>query len=271
MNLKTNILLFIVILSLLAGCQNSNYSKHKQLIFSGNWATPENSDYSFYLDIQQIGENITGGYCGYPFNLSQVDCPNGYDSSKCNVFGKIIHDTAFINFVSCYSGDTGKAKLFLDDTILVWKTVFDPSKKSGNWNGAPSEANLYKNIVAKLKGKDTTNFEGMWSFPRNKNYGFSIDVIQDGSRIYGQYAADSANKRFCSFGTDSTKCAFEGRVRNDTAFIKFYSCKTCDSGSAIIYVQKKGVLHWKTIFNPHPPRQKDWNGILRDFDLKPGA
>jgi hypothetical protein len=110
--------------------------------FQGKWKIANMPGYHFDVQVRQSGNKISGSYCAYPKDLSRMDCNTEAGGEPCPVFGQLKHDTAYITFVSCYSGDTGKAIIWVQNGILHWKTTFNPYTSASNWNGVPDAAIL---------------------------------------------------------------------------------------------------------------------------------
>lgn len=239
--------------------------------FSGDWSLNSEIKYTFVLHLNQKRDSITGGYYAAPLNLSRIDGNTDKKSPLyCEITGTVKGDTAYINFISCYSGDTGRAKLFFKDSILCWRTIFNPSAITKRWNGVLSSADFYRDYggMAVYDPKSESGFAGFWKIPTNKKFDFWMLLSQNGSQLKGNYGSDSTNKVFCSDEDDTTLCKIWGMERNDTAYFRFNSCMTCDTGTAIaFFVKKDKILHWKTNIEWKTKHKTNWNGIPDDIDL----
>jgi len=94
--------------------------------FFGSWKYIENRrEYSFDIDIEQIGSFVSGSYCAYTAN--RVDCgvmQQGGD--PCFVNGYVYADTLYLDYLSCYAGKRGTAELYFKNDTLVWNSKYQP-------------------------------------------------------------------------------------------------------------------------------------------------
>jgi hypothetical protein len=113
----------------------------------GKWKVFDLKDYNFDVKLLIVNNKVTGDYCAYPIDESRMDCSTD-ESDKCEIFGTIARDTGFIKFVSCYSGDTGKAVITAKNGVLYWRTTYNPygDVEGSEWNGVPLNAKLKKEI-----------------------------------------------------------------------------------------------------------------------------
>jgi len=107
--------------------------------FIGNWkANITNGQFIVKLNIKN--GLIKGYYCGYPDNLSKIDCGASEEAKDCPIKGILIRNQAEVLFTSCYSNETGKAIIEFVGDRLFWKTIIQPE----GWFFAPENAELLR-------------------------------------------------------------------------------------------------------------------------------
>lgn len=105
----------------------------------GNWKwTKEQGNFEISLEIKN--GLIKGHYCGFPENLSKMDCKASDEAEECPITGIINENSMEILFTSCYSGETGLAKIELINDRLEWSTLDFPD----GWNFVPLKCELNK-------------------------------------------------------------------------------------------------------------------------------
>ncbi len=143
MNIKT-ICCGILFLSFFACVRTKKIKPNYQ----GTWIWEQGlPEYHFSINISEIkNSQLQGGYCGYPSDLSRIDCGNEKDR-YCKIVGELTQsDTVFIKFKSCYSGKEGKAMLiYLGVDSVKWITTENPFVDVLTWNGVVKEAVLVRN------------------------------------------------------------------------------------------------------------------------------
>jgi len=119
-----------------------SFAKSDKPQFIGKWEAFDLKNYHFVINLREKDNRISGDYCAYPKDLSRMDCSTD-NSDKCDVFGRRKGDSAYVHFVSCYSGDTGTAVIAISDQGLKWKTLKNPYiDAAATWNGVPDKATL---------------------------------------------------------------------------------------------------------------------------------
>jgi len=109
------------------------------LNLNGNWAAKISSG-QFIINLNIKNGNVKGYYCGYPDNLSKIDCKASDEAKDCPIKGIIDHNQVLVLFTSCYSNETGKALIEIVDEKLVWKTIIQPE----GWHFVPSNSELQR-------------------------------------------------------------------------------------------------------------------------------
>lgn len=137
-------LLYLIIL--LSSC-NFKSDENSQTKFLGKWVWQQGlPNYNFSLTISEISDSkLQGGYCGYPSDLSRIDCGNETDN-YCKISGRIEESgKVLVNFTSCYSGQTGKAIItHIAKDSIKWETTESSTTDSQSWNGVVKEAILVR-------------------------------------------------------------------------------------------------------------------------------
>jgi len=106
----------------------------------GKWQVKEENGPHFEIELFFKNGQVKGNYCGYPSDLSKLDCPASDEAKDCPIQGIIEENQVVILFTSCYSNTTGKAIIEMSGDKLIWKTMINPD----GWFFAPYEADLFK-------------------------------------------------------------------------------------------------------------------------------
>ena len=106
----------------------------------GKWKLNDKNEPHFEIELVFKNGQVKGNYCGYPKDLSRLDCPASEEAKDCLIHGIIRENEVVILFTSCYSNTTGKAIIEMTDNKLIWKTMINPD----GWFYAPYEAELVK-------------------------------------------------------------------------------------------------------------------------------
>lgn len=95
--------------------------------FSGKWSwslTQDGREYTFDLDLKQIGKRLTGSHTATARNGARVDTTQTPDGTHPSIKGTITGNTANVTFISGYNEDAGgKARMTLSGDRLDWKIL----------------------------------------------------------------------------------------------------------------------------------------------------
>ncbi len=116
--------------------------------FEGEYGYEVGEKNFFRIKLAQQGKMLTGSYCG--MSPTKVDCgmPSQIEGNlDCPIKGFIEEDTAYVNFMSCYSNAVGSGKLFKKGVNIVWITSSYPPNPDGlSYCATPSKKMLRNRV-----------------------------------------------------------------------------------------------------------------------------